>query len=270
MAGRWVRKVNEGLMATVTQHVSFGRIILKYWWRHLIILVLIYLFIQAGFWQLRRLDQRRALNAEILAGLNRSPVALTGAPVDPEALDHQRVIVTGSYDNDKNMIQRTQSYQGRAGVDLIVPLQIAGTDQAVLVNRGWIPFDDFEPEARVKYLVEGQVTVEGMAHQTQLPPSRFAPSDPDPQPGEWHDAWFRIDIDRIQHQLDAPLLPIYIEALPGSVPDESPPLREPIGDTGEGNHFNYALQWFSFALILTVTYAGFTWQEYKKKGIHSD
>lgn len=257
-------------MATVAQNISFGRIILKYWWRHLIVLALIILFIQAGFWQLGRLDQRRALNAEILAGLNRTPIVLTGAPVDPEALDHQRVIVTGYYDNDKNMIQRTQTYGGRAGIDLIVPLQIAGSDQAVLVNRGWIPFDDFKPEARAKYLVEGKVTVDGVARQAQQPPTRLAPSDPDPQPGAWHDAWFRIDIDRIQQQLEAPLLPIYIQALPGATPDETPPLREPLTDSGEGNHFNYALQWFSFALILTGTYAGFTWQEYKKKGIHSD
>lgn len=242
-----------------------SKLIFKHWIRHLVILAGVIFLINLGFWQLRRLDQRQAINREILEGLNQPPVTLTGEPVDPDELHRRRVIVTGTFDNERDMIQRTQSYQGRAGVDLIVPLDIEGSDRAVLVNRGWIPFEDFEPEMRDMYELDEEVTVEGVAYRSQTPPHSLAPTDPEPEPGEWVDAWFRIDIDRIQQQIDVPLLPIYIQATPGDTPDTVPPIREEVTDLGEGSHFSYALQWFSFAVILVITYAGFTWQEFKQQ-----
>lgn len=238
--------------------------LLKRWFRHLVIGAAMIFLAYLGFWQLQRLDQRQALNEEILAGLNSTPVALTGQQVDPDGMHRQRVTVTGTFANEENIILRTRSYQGRAGINLIVPLEIKGSDQVVLVNRGWLPFEEFEPEARRAYDVDGEVTIEGVAFRSQQPPNRFAPVDPDPAPGAPVDAWFRIDIDKVQKQVDGPLLPIYVQAVPGPEPDITPPIREEVTDLGEGSHLSYALQWFSFALILAITYAGFTWQEYEQ------
>ena len=87
--------------------------------------------------------------------------------------------------------------------------------------------------------------------------------DPDPEPGQWVDAWFRVEIDKMQKQIDRQLLPVFVEALPGPEPDTTPPIREEVTDLGEGSHLSYALQWFSFAVILVITYSALTWQEYK-------
>jgi len=243
--------------------MSVTKFLLKRWFRHLVIIAGVIFLVNLGFWQLRRLDQRRALNEEILTGLNSPPVTLTGEPVDPDALHRHRVTVTGTFENDKNMILRTQSYQGQAGIDLVAPLDIAGSDETVLVNRGWLPFEEFEPEARRAYDVTGEVTIEGIAYRSQLPPHSLAPTDPDPEPGQWVDAWFRVEIDKMQKQIDRPLLPVFVEALPGPEPDTTPPIRAEVTDLGEGSHLSYALQWFSFAVILVITYSALTWQEYK-------
>ncbi|MCB0196497.1 MAG: SURF1 family protein [Anaerolineae bacterium] len=236
---------------------------IKHWFRHLVIIAGVIFLVNLGFWQLRRLDQRRALNEEIMTGLNSAPVTLTGEPVDPDALHRHRVTVTGTFENDVNMILRTQSYQGRAGNDLFVPLDIKGSDYSVLVNRGWLPFEEFEPEARRAYDVDDELTIEGIAYRSQQPPHSMAPTDPDPATEGWVDAWFRIDIDKIQQQIDRPLLPVYVDALPEEASNTTPPIREEVEDLGEGSHLSYALQWFSFAVILVITYAAFTWQEYK-------
>jgi len=242
-------------------------IILKHWWRHLLVLLVVIILVNLGMWQLRRLEQRRALNQAILEGLNQPPVALAGQPVDPDEMHRRRVVVTGTFDNAQSIVLRSKTFRGQQGVELVVPLQISGSEQAVLVNRGWIPLASSTPEARqASYSVEDQVTVEGIAYRTQTRPDAFlAPTDPTPAPGKNRlDVWFRVDIDRIQQQLDYPLLPVFVEQSTDADPD-TPPLQEENIDLSEGPHLGYALQWFSFAVILVIIYTAFTWQEWKRE-----
>ncbi len=235
--------------------------------RHAVVLIVFIILINFGLWQLRRLEQRRALNEEILAGLNQPSVALTGQAVDPDALHRRRVSVSGTYDNEETIVIRNRPLEGQPGVHLVVPLQIDGSDQAVLVNRGWIPLQAPEPDDLRDYYVEDPVTVEGIAYRSQARPDGFlVPTDPTPQPGQAGlTTWFRIDIERIQDQLPDPLLPIFIEQSPTSDPNpETPPISAENLALDEGSHLGYAIQWFSFALILGVTYAFFIRQELRQ------
>jgi len=231
--------------------------------RHLIVLVVFIVLINLGLWQLRRLEQRRALNAVILAGLNQPATV-----VDQDALHFHRVSVTGTFDNGESIVLRNRPLNGQPGVHLVTPLRIKGSDRAVLVDRGWIPLEEFEPEERAAYDVEGEVTVEGIAKRKQPRPDGFlVPTDPTPGPGaERLDQWFRVDIDLIQNQMPYSLLPIFIEESPGSARGQaSPPIPEGDPVLSEGSHLSYALQWFSFSLILVITYAAFVRQELKKE-----
>jgi hypothetical protein len=57
---------------------------------HVLVLIAVIILINLGLWQLRRLDQRRALNASILAGLEAPVTLLTGEDVDPLELKRCR------------------------------------------------------------------------------------------------------------------------------------------------------------------------------------
>ena len=61
-----------------------SQVVTKHWARHLLVLVVLIILVNLGLWQLRRLEQRRALNAAILAGLKQPPVTLVGQPGNPE------------------------------------------------------------------------------------------------------------------------------------------------------------------------------------------
>lgn len=238
----------------------------KYWIGHIIILIGVIILINLGFWQLSRLEQRRALNAEIVAGLNANPVTLTGAPVEPAQLHRRRVVVTGTFDNAQNIIVQNRPFQGEPGVSLITPLRISGSESAVLVDRGWIPLAEVEPAARRAYDITGEVAITGIAYATQPQPSGYlVMPDPTLAPGESRlDKWFRVDTERIGQQLDYPLLPVFVRQSPGENLDEMP-LRAEDFDLSEGSHLGYAIQWFSFAFILVAVYASFLWQEARKK-----
>ncbi len=211
-------------------------------------------------WQLGRLEQRRAANAEILARLEQPPLHLDGKTLDPEAVNLRRAIARGIYDYDQEIVLRNRTYGEVPGVHLLVPLRISGSDAAVLVDRGWIPFELADPAQRSTFHnAIGEVEVQGILRVSQVRSSRLSPADPPLGPDRSRlDAWFRVDLPRIQEQIPYPLLPVYLEEAtpPGSAPRWLP-RPDPDIRLDEGAHLFYAIQWAAFALILLGGYAFF-------------
>ncbi|NNJ10236.1 SURF1 family protein [Chloroflexales bacterium ZM16-3] len=235
--------------------------------RHAFALLIFITMIGLGIWQLDRLGQRRAANAARQAVLDQSPVALSGDPDAGLALVGRRVRASGTYLNAQSVILRGQkSDSGVDGVHLLTPLQLSGGDVAVIVDRGWLPAGQAAPEARGAFAIDREVTVEGVALIGQSRPDALLASMDLAMPGETRiDAWLRVDIGKMQAQIDAPLLPVYIEQLPSAAGPRLPLPADP-RKLDEGPHLSYALQWFAFSVILAVVYAGLMRQELRRIG----
>jgi surfeit locus 1 family protein len=233
--------------------------------RHAFALIIFVTMIGLGIWQLDRLAQRRAANAERLAVLDQNPATLTGDADEARGLVGRRVRVSGTYLNSQSVLLRGQtSDSGIAGVHLLTPLRLSGANAAVIVDRGWLPTEQASPEARGAFAVDREVTAEGLALLGQARPGAPLAGMDLPMPGETRiDAWLRVDIAKMQAQVDAPLLPIYIELLPAV---DGPRLPQPTDPRllDEGPHLSYALQWFAFSLILAIVYAALMRQELRK------
>ncbi|HEX3534506.1 MAG TPA: SURF1 family protein, partial [Gemmatimonadaceae bacterium] len=94
--------------------------------------------ISLGFWQLRRLGERRAANA-LLASRRFAPeVALDSLPADTATAHFRRARVRGVYDYPSEVVLTLRGRNGSPGVNLVTPIRRSGNDTAVLVNRGWI------------------------------------------------------------------------------------------------------------------------------------
>lgn len=211
-----------------------------------------------GVWQLKRLEQRRAANALILARLNEPILRLDGSPLDPAAVNLRRAVVRGIYDYEQEIVLRNRTYGEMPGVHLLVPLRISGSNAAVLIDRGWIPFELSGPEQRPTFHnAVGEVEVQGVLRLSQARRSRLAPADPPLGPDRPRlDAWFWVDLPRIQEQTPYALLPVFLEeetpagATPRWLPRPDPDIR-----LDEGSHLLYAVQWAAFAGILLAGYA---------------
>ncbi len=211
-------------------------------------------------WQLARLEQRRAANAAILARLNEPPLRLDGGPLDPAAADLRRAVVRGVYDYEREIVLRNRTYGEVPGVHLLVPLRISGSDAAVLVDRGWIPFELAGPDQRPTFHnAVGEVEVQGILRISQSRGNSLSPADPALGPDRPRlDAWFRVDLPRIQEQIPYRLLPVYLaEETPVGDTPRWLPRPDPDIRLDEGAHLLYAIQWATFALILPMGYAFF-------------
>jgi surfeit locus 1 family protein len=230
--------------------------------RHAFALLILVTMIGLGLWQIDRLSQRRAANALRQAVLEQNPATLTGEAEAATALVGRRVRASGTYLNDQSVLLRGQKSEGGVdGVHLITPLRLSGADVAVLVDRGWLPAEQARPESRAAFAIDREVTLEGIALAGQPRPDTPLAARDLPMPGETRiDAWVRVDIGKMQAQVGAPLLPIYIEQLPAPDGPRLPRPDDP-QKLDEGSHLGYALQWFAFSAILAVVYAALIRQE---------
>ena len=219
---------------------------------HVIVMALAILFINLGFWQLRRLEERRLENTVGESRLDADPaelgLLLEASGDDVDSLEFRRATATGVFQPDDEVLIRSQVHQGVAGFHVITPLLGEGGD-AVLVNRGWVPLDADQVPVEAAPPPDGTVTVTGWVRPSQTR-GALGPSDPDE--GRLV-TMSRVDIDRIQEQVPFQLDLVYLsmlDDLEGDLPIAAP---APLFDD-EGPHLAYAIQWFSFALIGLVGY----------------
>ena len=219
---------------------------------HVIVVALAILFINLGFWQLRRLEERQLENTVGESRVDADPVELgvllEASGDDIDSLEFRRATATGVFQPDDEVLIRSQVHQGVAGFHVITPLLGEGGN-AVLVNRGWIPLDADQVPVEAAPPPDGSVTVTGWVRPSQAR-GALGPSDPDD--GRLV-TMSRVDVDRIQEQVPYELDPVYLsmlDDLEGDLPIAAP---APSFDD-EGPHLAYAIQWFSFALIGLVGY----------------
>jgi surfeit locus 1 family protein len=204
------------------------------------------LFVRLGFWQLGRLEERRAANRAALAARAEPPLTLAGgADWTAEELNERWVEARGVYDHGHEVVVRGQAFQGTPGVYVATPLRLAGSDSAVLVLRGFVPAAD-AVRADLDALREpGTLVVRGLA--TPMPSGDGRPLEHDGRT-----TWARLDLTALREWLPYPLLPVLVRQTPaGGQP--SLPRRLPVPEPSDGPHLSYAVQWFAFA-AMTVAF----------------
>ena len=212
------------------------------------------LCIRLGIWQLDRLQQRRAFNAEFESARAQPALDLNQEqPDNLPSMEWRAVKVTGEYDFSNQVALRNQYNDNQYGYHLLTPLQFDG--KAVLVDRGWIPADgNSNPADWHKYDETDTVNITGQIRLGQSKPAFGGVADTLPKKGEKLEIWNNADVAHIAAQMPYPILPVYIQPA-ANASDTKPPIPfQPEVEITEGPHMGYALQWFTFATILFVGY----------------
>lgn len=221
---------------------------------HVLLIVTVVTFVNLGLWQFRRLDERQTYNARATQRLAAGPVSLDAARSGASAddLDLRRVTVEGSYVGEAQVLTAPRTVDGRPGQQVLSVLERAD-GPAVLVDRGWIPFD--RTTLRAPPVPDGRVRITGVARARE-------PDDI----GNGAQV-LRIVPAQIAARLGRPLLPFYVQ-LRSQEPatGTAAPRPTPLPELTEGNHRSYAIQWFTFALIALIGYPVLAWRTAHQDG----
>jgi surfeit locus 1 family protein len=216
--------------------------------------VMTVLFVRLGVWQLHRLAERRAYNHVVASRLAEPAISLRDVPSDSAQNHYRRVRFSGTFDFAHEIVLIDRVRDGAPGVDLVTPVHPDSSepgDTAVLVERGWV----YSPDGMS---VDGAhwrepVHVSGTGYVIELAAWTGRAQSPDhPQEFRWLD---RVAIERFVGYPIADyaivLEPDVRDAAATTAPADGPrgPVRVPPPPLDDGPHLNYAIQWFSFALI---------------------
>jgi cytochrome oxidase assembly protein ShyY1 len=203
--------------------------------------------VSLGNWQLRRAEQKLALQEQMLMRAEFAPVNSNALAPEQTPEEFRRVVAKGEFIASWAVYLDNRPYQGRAGFYLLMPFKLAGSEQSVLVMRGWFPRDAINREHIPTITVpEGVIQIEGrvrastgkvmqLGEAAALEPGAIAQN---------------VDVAEFARASKLSLQTFIIEqtndAADGLVRDW------PIPSVGIDKHKGYAFQWYSLALVAAV------------------
>lgn len=218
-------------------------------WPTVFTLPVLLLLLGLGVWQVQRLHWKEGLIAERRAAATAAPEPVPRARTVAPDMNFRHVTAEGRFLNNKEILVYAPPRIGETGFDVLTPL-VQADGRIVFINRGFVPLGLRDPAARAAGEITGPVRVEGLLRlPSRRKPGWFIP-DNDPR----RHRWFWIDLPRMAAADGlARVAPYYVDA------DAAPnPGGWPQGGLTEvrlpNNHLQYAIIWFSLAVVLLVIY----------------
>lgn len=228
-------------------------------WAVLLTIAGLVVFARLGVWQVHRAAYKQHLLDQFSARSSQPPLDWAALRAHGQDVAAFRVSLPGSWENEKNVIQDNQLYNGVDGYHLLTVFQVAGGG-AVLVDRGWVAAD---LNRRVLPAVPpaGATPLRG---QVAVPASLFVVG------GEDYSSRplkvLNLDLPALSRVLGQPLAP-FVVRLDAAAPDGFGRDWPPVVTAGFGpdRSRGYAVTWFSF---MALTFILFVVLNLKKTGNH--
>ena len=205
--------------------------------------------ISAGQWQMRRAAQKEAIEQRMTERAVAPAVALTEEPVAPQEAEYRKIIVAGEFMPQWTVYLDNRPHNGVAGLYVVMPMRIAGSDMHVLVMRGWTPRDPAD-RFRIPDIATpaGSVQIEGIARQKAGQLLQLGEAPP-LQPGAIVQ---NVEIDAYAKASGLKLQPFLIE----QTSDTGDALVRdwPRPSVGIDKHLGYAFQWYGLAATALIFY----------------
>ena len=198
-----------------------------------------------GFWQLDRADQKRTIEASIQKA-NTGVVELIVNQNELLSKEYYEVRLQGSYISDKQFIYDNQIVDQVSGYYVLTPFVLTGQSNAVLVNRGFIPWNgsrdklaDIDVDSASR---EIKVQVSNPIKRIELKTSDIS--------NQFPVLIQAIDFDVIEEIASTSFVDI-VGLLDSSSADGFVRKWEPYTGSIE-KHIGYAIQWFLMAFVLGI------------------
>ena len=214
-----------------------------------------------GRWQLSRAAQKEALQAAIDARAAMPALdsaALRSGLAAAGELLHRRVQLSGRWLDRYTVFLDNRQMQSRQGFFVITPLAIEGSQDVVLVQRGWVP-RDFQDRTRLPAVSTpgGLVTVQGRWAGS---PARLLDLGAAQTSNGFERIRQNVDTSAFAQETGLRLLPgsvLQMDDAGGSVMTDGLVREWPRVASGTEKHYGYAFQWFGLCALLMILYVWF-------------
>lgn len=216
-----------------------------------IALLIVMFLISLGVWQLHRAEVKHQIDDNVIQAQYKSPLKFNHFINNENNFEDQiyrKASMTGNYHNQINFLLDNRTHKGKAGFHVLTPFLLesgSDTSKAVLINRGWIPYQgtrdniqdisisNKEIELTGAIMNVGDSIILGDDNQKSLTYPKIIQS---------------VSLEKLSHDIQFELLPIIIQL---DKAEESGFVREwqPYYGTADKSTA-YAVQWFSMAVVL--------------------
>lgn len=228
------------------------------WQRSLVLLAAVtavLLTAMLGRWQLGRAAQKEALmqmraDKAVLAPVDGATLGQAGdSAANREGLLYRAVHLTGRWLPQHTVYLENRQMQSRPGFFVVTPLQITGTGQVVLVQRGWVPRSFAERTALPPVQTpQGEVQLQG--HLAPWPSRMYDFGGVEAGP-------IRQNLDFGAYQLQTGLHLLELSVVQSGVASEGLLREWPQVTSGVEKHHGYAFQWFGLSALIALLYVWF-------------
>lgn len=236
-------------------------------WATVCTVVSLAILIALGTWQVQRLFWKEEQIALRQTRAEAPAVPLPQSFPDPAEMEFTRVRLEGRFLHDAEFHLGARTDNGRVGYHIVTPFTL--TDgRVILVDRGWVPEDRRDPATRAEGQIEGPITIEGLLRTGGWKGLDFA--RPPNKPEERFYFWLDLPVmAQTLHEGGVEQGPVIAAVYADAVASELPGGLPVGGQTRiqlPNDHLEYAITWYSFAVILAVIYFLFHYRPEEDSG----
>lgn len=238
-------------------------------WPTLAALIMFAILVRLGIWQLHRADYKRALLQQYTQS-EKLPVGdLNAALSAGEAAElprYRHVQARGHYDAAHQLLLRDMQHADQVGYEVLTPFILEPGQQAILVDRGWMPGAYDSGNVRMPSLAADSRTISGVIGILPVPGIRLGKETiPDGWPKILLYPRFQTLARLYGKSLTRPVIWLDPDQPDGFVRDWRPDVGFP-----PVRHLAYALQWFALAAALAVIWIVVNLRRGRSNGKHED
>ncbi len=208
-----------------------------------------------GMWQIGRASEKTALQdartqqsaKEVLDGRT-----LRGSPEDQAQrsdLIHRRVVVKGRWLPNNTVYLDNRQMNAKPGFFVLTPLQIEGTGEVLVVQRGWAQ-RSFTDRAALPPVQTPTELVELQGHLAPWPSRLYDFGGAETGP-------IRQNLDLTTYRQETGLKVLEVTLLQSGGPSEGLLREWPVVVSGVEKHHGYAFQWFGLSGLIALLYVWF-------------
>ncbi|MEH6402268.1 MAG: SURF1 family protein [Sneathiella sp.] len=202
-------------------------------------------------WQLDRYSWKVDLVDRLTEQLAAAPTELPVGPFDLDEWGYRRVILTGTFQHDKEIHLFAHAVKGRKGFQIITPFIRSDNKGAVLVNRGWVPEEKKTAGSRKEGLAQGIVTISGVIRKPWEKAYSFLPAS-----DAAANVWLYGELSEMAEHVGLDVSPTFVEL------DDAPvaggwPLGGQTRVSVPNNHIEYFITWLGLAGAMAFIYVLF-------------